>query len=133
LDVHTSQWVVDQCLAGDLLKGRTVILVTHNIQLARRVAEYLVILNSNGTLQSQGNIEKVLKDGPALKPAIDAPHVTQEKEDNAIGEEEQELFRKGRQIMAEDVAIGHVGWPSCESLVTYLIDTFGIIQFIYSF
>ncbi|OJT02282.1 ATP-binding cassette transporter abc4 [Trametes pubescens] len=27
LDVHTSKWVVEQCLKGDLLRGRTVILV----------------------------------------------------------------------------------------------------------
>ena len=27
LDVHTSRWIVDKCFQGDLLKGRTVILV----------------------------------------------------------------------------------------------------------
>ncbi len=27
LDVHTGRWIVDQCFKGDLLRGRTVILV----------------------------------------------------------------------------------------------------------
>ena len=27
LDVHTSRWIVDKCLKGDLLAGRTIILV----------------------------------------------------------------------------------------------------------
>ena len=27
LDVHTAKWIVDKCLQGDLVKGRTVILV----------------------------------------------------------------------------------------------------------
>jgi hypothetical protein len=27
LDVHTSKWIVQQCLQGDLMRGRTVILV----------------------------------------------------------------------------------------------------------
>ena len=27
LDVHTSQWIVEKCFQGDLVKGRTVILV----------------------------------------------------------------------------------------------------------
>ena len=27
LDVHTSRWIVDKCFKGDLLKGRTVLLV----------------------------------------------------------------------------------------------------------
>ena len=27
LDVHTAKWVVDKCFRGDLIKGRTLILV----------------------------------------------------------------------------------------------------------
>lgn len=27
LDVHTSKFIVDQCIQGDLLKGRTVVLI----------------------------------------------------------------------------------------------------------
>lgn len=27
LDVHTARWIVDKCFKGDLLRGRTVILV----------------------------------------------------------------------------------------------------------
>jgi ABC-type multidrug transport system fused ATPase/permease subunit len=27
LDVHTGTWIVEKCLAGDLVRGRTVILV----------------------------------------------------------------------------------------------------------
>ena len=30
LDVHTSRWIVEKCFQGDLLKGRTVILVVSN-------------------------------------------------------------------------------------------------------
>ena len=27
LDVHTARWIVDKCFKGDLLRGRTVVLV----------------------------------------------------------------------------------------------------------
>ena len=30
LDVHTARWVVDKCLQGDLVRGRTVLLVVSN-------------------------------------------------------------------------------------------------------
>jgi ABC-type multidrug transport system fused ATPase/permease subunit len=33
LDVHTSQWVVDKCFKGDLVKGRTVVLVASLIPM----------------------------------------------------------------------------------------------------
>lgn len=31
LDVHTSRWIVDKCLGGDLIKGRTVVMVVSMI------------------------------------------------------------------------------------------------------
>lgn len=31
LDVHTSRWIVDNCLQGDLIQGRTVLLVVRRI------------------------------------------------------------------------------------------------------
>lgn len=36
LDVHTAKWVVDKCIKGKLLRGRTVILVTHNLSLLKK-------------------------------------------------------------------------------------------------
>ncbi len=54
LDVHTAKWVVDKALLGDLIRDRTVILVTHNIALAAPVAEHVVNLGKNGTVASPG-------------------------------------------------------------------------------
>ena len=33
LDVHTSKWVVDRCLKGSLLSGRTVLLAVSSFQV----------------------------------------------------------------------------------------------------
>lgn len=33
LDVHTARWIIDKCFKGDLVHGRTVILVVSNIHL----------------------------------------------------------------------------------------------------
>ena len=33
LDVHTSRWIVEKCFKGDLLRGRTVILVVRYINI----------------------------------------------------------------------------------------------------
>jgi ABC-type dipeptide/oligopeptide/nickel transport system ATPase subunit len=34
LDVHTSVWIVTKCLKGDLLEGRTILLVVGHFLLA---------------------------------------------------------------------------------------------------
>ena len=110
LDVHTSHWIVSQCLAGELLKGRTVLLVTHNVLLASTVADYMVVLNADGTLKSQGPVERLL-DGDIVKvAAVDTEEA--EKEEEAA--EEESRRQKGKQIVAEEVAIGHIGWPVCK-------------------
>ena len=30
LDVHTAKWIVDKCFKGDLVRGRTVVLVVRH-------------------------------------------------------------------------------------------------------
>ncbi|KIJ32692.1 hypothetical protein M422DRAFT_52742 [Sphaerobolus stellatus SS14] len=56
VDMHTANHIYDLCISGDLLKGRTVILVTHHIALCATNASYLVEL-SNGYISHQGTIE----------------------------------------------------------------------------
>jgi ABC-type nitrate/sulfonate/bicarbonate transport system ATPase subunit len=114
LDVHTSRWIMEQCLAGPLLRGRTVLLVTHNVILASPFAHYMVILAAAGTVQSQGIVESMLKNSALLLSA------TVEEQNGAGNKEheeeagEQNRLQQGKQIMEEEMAIGHIGWPVCE-------------------
>ena len=34
LDVHTAKWIIDKCFKGDLVRGRTVVLVVRHSGLA---------------------------------------------------------------------------------------------------
>jgi ABC-type transport system involved in cytochrome bd biosynthesis fused ATPase/permease subunit len=55
LDVHTAVWIAKKCLKGDLVRDRTVLLVTHNVALVSPIAEYVVALGSEGRIISQGS------------------------------------------------------------------------------
>ncbi|CAE6425291.1 unnamed protein product [Rhizoctonia solani] len=55
VDMHTARHLVDKCLAGTLMQGRTIILVTHHIRMCLDTASYLVEL-SNGRITRQGTI-----------------------------------------------------------------------------
>ena len=57
LDVHTSRWIVEKCFRGDLVRGRTVILVTHNVAMASPLADYVVALGADGEIISRGTID----------------------------------------------------------------------------
>lgn len=54
VDAHTAHHLYYQCLKGELLEGRTVILVSHHVQLCIPGASYIVALDK-GRVQFQGS------------------------------------------------------------------------------
>lgn len=50
VDAHTAQFIVDQCFRGSLVKGRTLVLVSHHVDLCLPAASYVVAL-ADGRLQ----------------------------------------------------------------------------------
>ncbi|KAF7377450.1 Multidrug resistance-associated ABC transporter [Mycena sanguinolenta] len=53
VDVHTARHIYHACLKGEMMRGRTVILVSHHIQLCAAGAAYVVALDQ-GTAKFQG-------------------------------------------------------------------------------
>ncbi|KAJ7147015.1 multidrug resistance-associated ABC transporter, partial [Mycena epipterygia] len=53
VDAHTAHHLYHSCLKGELMQGRTVILVSHHVQLCVPGAGYVVALD-NGRVQFQG-------------------------------------------------------------------------------
>ncbi|TFK86901.1 ATP-binding cassette transporter [Polyporus arcularius HHB13444] len=54
VDAHTARHLYQYCLKGDLMRGRTVILVSHHVQLCASGAKYIVSLD-NGRVQYSGD------------------------------------------------------------------------------
>ncbi len=126
LDVHTAKWVVDEALLGDLIKDRTVILVTHNIALAAPVAEHVVNLGKNGTVVARGSVVDVLKKDYRLrKQTEDVSKITdieaelEEKEIDDVANEDADQTKKaaGKLVVAEEKAMGRVQWSALKLFV----------------
>ncbi|KAI8066840.1 P-loop containing nucleoside triphosphate hydrolase protein [Gongronella butleri] len=62
VDAHTAKHLYDHCLKGDLMRDRTVILVTHYVGLCLDNAAYIVALK-DGRIQAAGTPDLVLKSG----------------------------------------------------------------------
>ncbi|KAF8069172.1 multidrug resistance-associated ABC transporter [Lyophyllum atratum] len=54
VDAHTAHHLYHECLKGDLMQGRTVILVSHHVQLCAPGAKYVVALD-NGRVMFEGD------------------------------------------------------------------------------
>jgi ABC-type nitrate/sulfonate/bicarbonate transport system ATPase subunit len=101
LDVHTAAFIVDNCLSGDLVAGRTVLLVTHNVPVASRVARFMVVIGSDGSIQ-QGEVEQLLvsTDMPGEQAAESFPPAVP-------------LSATAKIAITEEVTEGRVEWPAC--------------------
>lgn len=125
--MHTSKWIVDEALSGDLISGRTIILVTHNIALTAPVAQRVVVLGKNGHITSVGTVEEVLKSNSRLRALAEKEKQEEAKElaievdakPEGVLEDKTETKQKtGKLVVAEEVAIGRVSW---KSMKLYLI------------
>ncbi|KAG6887018.1 hypothetical protein C0995_002341, partial [Termitomyces sp. Mi166 len=56
VDSGTAGWIVERLLGGELLRGRTVILVTHHVDLVLPVAQYVVRM-LDGRIDMQGSVK----------------------------------------------------------------------------
>ena len=56
VDAHTAHHLYHECLKGELMRGRTIILVSHHVQLCAPGAKYIASLD-NGLLQYSGDYD----------------------------------------------------------------------------
>ncbi|KIY70664.1 P-loop containing nucleoside triphosphate hydrolase protein [Cylindrobasidium torrendii FP15055 ss-10] len=116
LDVHTAHWVVQHCLAGQLVRGRTVILVTHNVKLVRPIA-YFVVSIKHGRVDGQGTPNDVLGHVEIADEEDAGTLPTQSKDAIFPAAEAGSKDRKdGKLTIPEEINEGLVGWDALKLL-----------------
>ncbi|PPR07922.1 hypothetical protein CVT24_000902 [Panaeolus cyanescens] len=118
LDGHTANWIVRHCLGGELIKGRTVLLVTHNLPLLEPVADAIVTVGRDISMTSsrplprdESNLTQSFSSS-ALEHPKDAVNIVQDED----MEERNGAIYDGKLVMEEEVATGHITWRSMKLL-----------------
>ncbi|SCW00905.1 LAFE_0D00716g1_1 [Lachancea fermentati] len=62
VDSHTALWIYENCISGPMMEGRTCILVSHNVALTLKNADWVVLLE-NGRIKDQGEPLDLLHKG----------------------------------------------------------------------
>lgn len=144
LDVHTGRWIVDQCFKGDLLRGRTIILVvridmstlhvsliiyiykqSHNVALTRPIADFVVALGTDGRIASQGSFDKAVEDRDELLNQLALGEEQLKAASKAIDKIEaaaEDAQKNGKLIVAEEIKEGEVGWDTCAQCYSHASD-----------
>ncbi|ORY29629.1 putative ATP-binding cassette transporter protein YOR1 [Naematelia encephala] len=129
VDSHTAKHLTDKCLNGPLLKGRTVIIVSHHVELLLPSADYIVRI-LDGRIDAQGTPDNLRAAGEldglvALEEAEvakDEPIVAQEgagDEIAAVDDGAEKAVAKDKKkgpgkklVQDEERAIGNVKWET---------------------
>lgn len=116
VDSHTAKHLYYKCLLGDLMAGRTVILVTHHVKLCLPRAKYLVKLD-NGAITGAGYVQelrerKVLQDLVGEDESVEITNEAEAIEETGIEVEEEINLDDGKEakklIQEEKSEEGHV-------------------------
>ncbi|KAJ7155701.1 multidrug resistance-associated ABC transporter [Mycena filopes] len=86
VDAHTAHHLYHSCLRGELMQGRTVILVSHHVQLCAPGAAYVVALD-NGRVQFQGTRDAFQASGVMrglMQSSTTAPEAQDAAEEAAV-------------------------------------------------
>lgn len=122
LDAHTARSIMENCISGPLMKGRTVIMITHFTAIAGKHAERFFDLGSNGTIKVQDYLlatptsHSDLSTDPIFEkdPVIDPQRIDKSDKQDSLT---VKPVVDGRLAPTEDVAIGRVaakaGKPQC--------------------
>jgi ABC-type multidrug transport system fused ATPase/permease subunit len=90
VDAHTAQHLYTECLKGDLMRGRTVILVSHHVALCAPGAAYVVALD-NGRLSYAGNSSSFMNSTVMSTLVQSKTHTVDDAEDpEAIADDKAE-------------------------------------------
>lgn len=120
LDVHTARWVVDKCLAGPFLAGRTVILITHNLAMTSKLAKSVVEIASNGHITQRENVAEALSENPELLAAVASDNEAIQKDEEIVDETVPAKTDgdkpSGKLIADEEIALGRVSKEASESV-----------------
>ncbi|KAL5534538.1 hypothetical protein ACEPAG_1001 [Sanghuangporus baumii] len=123
LDVHTARWIVSKCLQGDLIRGRTVLLVTHNVAMVSPIASFVVCLGTDGRIASQGTVAETMASDKEMQAEIEKSEEAIKKAEEASvvdGPKGEAGKSDGKLVVAEEIAEGHVSWKAVKLYLSNL-------------
>ena len=104
VDAHTAQFIIQECLAGDLVQDRTVVLVSHHVALCLPVVEYMICLR-DGRVEKACHTKAMDRSEIDKLEALDSPTLSMRELDrrsSMAGQRPLEVPRRGLDLMKTD-------------------------------
>ncbi|TDL21715.1 P-loop containing nucleoside triphosphate hydrolase protein, partial [Rickenella mellea] len=90
VDSHTTRFLFERLFLGPLMKNRTVILVTHHVEVVMPAAHYLVRM-LDGRIDTQGTVKELRERGVLEEITQESALEVQEKVEKSAGDDQAEI------------------------------------------
>ena len=96
-------------------------LKTHNVHIARPIADFVVSLGTDGRIKSQGSLSNALAQDRKLAKEVAEEAAEEDQTEHTVAQSDPVAESvapnlDGKLIVAEEISEGHVGWPAGECL-----------------
>ena len=102
--------------AFSVYQSKAFALQTHNIALTRPIAQYVVAMSSNGSIDSQGSLTNVLAEDTSLRQEMEKEEQELYRAEQAIDadkvEEAMSAPTSGKLVVEEELELGRVRWDA---------------------
>jgi len=124
LDVHVGRIVFQKCITGELMKDRTVLLVTHHVKMAKKAARQIVVmeqgkiisvLHSEDSLANLGAETQALLQESEEKSKIDESSVPTKVDSTTPDKPE----KSGKLVLEEERAVGRISRKTIFQYMSY--------------
>jgi len=114
LDVHVGKFVFEKCITGELLRGRTVLLVTHHVTMAKNAARKIIVMEQGrivSAVHSADSLANLRIDTQAL---LQDPEDDEDKLDNSAiptkidSTTPDKGAKSGKLVLEEERAVGRI-------------------------
>jgi ABC-type glutathione transport system ATPase component len=121
VDAHTAKHLYEKCLMGELMRDRTLILVTHHVGLCLRGACKVVVMK-DGHVVGQGTPSEVLSQGileiTEEQNETNTKNVAEEPDLSSVNLQKLSGKGDGKLITEEEKAEGIVDWNVYKTYLT---------------
>jgi ABC-type multidrug transport system fused ATPase/permease subunit len=125
LDVHVGKYIFQHCITGELLHGRTVILVTHHVNMAKKAARKIIVMESGKIVSEVHSVDSLANLG------AEAQRLLRETEDEAddkldegaiptkVDSTTQKPEKSGKLVLEEERAVGRISRTTVFEYMSY--------------
>lgn len=112
LDVHVGKYIYEKCICGELLRGRTVLLVTHHVNLVKKAARKIIVMEQ-GKILSEVHSEQSLANFTSNTPLLLDDLDTIKLDESAVPAKVNNLpsenaGKSGKLVLEEERAVGRI-------------------------